>query len=103
MLEDERSELERRIAMVRRLALPLLDDLARERFEALLRELEQRLAKGPSCRRCLSLTTGRDQEAAEACLGRRPSFAIPPRAALPAATSSASVSRKPSPKQRGAP
>jgi hypothetical protein len=46
MLEDERSELERRIAMVRRLASPLLDDLARERFEALLRDLEQRLAIG---------------------------------------------------------
>lgn len=46
MSGDERSELERRIAVVRRLALPQLDDLTRERFEALIRDLEKRLAKG---------------------------------------------------------
>ena len=44
MSEDERSELERRWRWPAGWPRPLLDDVTRERFEALIQTLEQKLA-----------------------------------------------------------
>jgi hypothetical protein len=45
MEEDERKELERRLAAARRLAAGPLDDLTRDRLEKLVRELEAQLGE----------------------------------------------------------
>lgn len=44
MSEGERNKLEHRLAQARRLAAQPLDALTRERIDALIRDLEQRLA-----------------------------------------------------------
>jgi hypothetical protein len=45
MEEDERKELERRLATARRLVRVPLDDLMRDRLEKLVRELEAQLGE----------------------------------------------------------
>jgi hypothetical protein len=43
MVEDERKELERRLAVARRMAAAPFDDVTKERLEQLVRELEEEL------------------------------------------------------------
>jgi hypothetical protein len=45
MEEDERKELERRLAVARRMAVAPFDDLTKERLEKLVRELEGQLGE----------------------------------------------------------
>jgi len=50
MSEGERRKLKLRLAAARRLASPLLDDHTKERIEALIRDLEKKLAATPPSR-----------------------------------------------------